>query len=172
MEIKKYPFGNNWTEQQYFKYACFCDDLQLFYRQWIEQKQDRIQFFDISLDGKYKHRYWIPSKICSYSDELLNEENLVIKIGYWTPFCWTLVKNTLLNEAKTLETLFCQTVDCSCNDCKFFERKDQNNGLCNKKENIFVKAYPNMAQPNNLECFEHRKGFKLLPIKPFKLTDY
>ncbi len=156
MSNDKYLFDYKWTEQQFFKYACFVDDLQLFYRQWIDQKRDRMQFFT-ERNGKLEHNYWIPSKICRESGEELSEENTTILIGYWFPFCWFPIRKDLLEVSKKFEQLECQKIDCSCNDCKFFERIKERNGNCIKK-GIPIIAQPNTSCPNNLECFEHRRS--------------
>ena len=84
---RSFPFKYDWSEKQFFIYACFVDDLQQFYQDWIEQgkKAGRIQFFDKGIDGKLTHKYWRPSNICCESGELLTKENIDVKVGYWTP---------------------------------------------------------------------------------------
>ena len=56
---RSFPFKYDWTERQFFICACFVDDLQKFYTDWVEQgrKAGRIQYFDIGSDGKLTHKY-------------------------------------------------------------------------------------------------------------------
>ena len=87
---RSFPFRYDWSEKQFFIYACFVEDLQQFYKDWVEQgrKVGRIQFFDIGSDGKLTHKHWKPSNICCESGEVLTKENIDVKVGYWLPFLW------------------------------------------------------------------------------------
>jgi hypothetical protein len=149
----KIPF--NLSEQKYFILACFADDLQEFYREWVNQKKDRIQFFEEFRLPVYEHKYWMPSKICCESGEVLTEDNISIKVGYWTPHLWKPINKDLLQEAKKLEAYECQKIDCSCSDCISFKRETGDKGEC-LKFNKKITAWPNTACPQNLRCFKHR----------------
>ena len=41
------------------------------------------------------HKYWKPSNICCVSGELLNHENIDVKVGYWLPYLWKPVRKDL-----------------------------------------------------------------------------
>jgi len=153
---RSFPFKYDWSEKQFFIYACFVDDLQQFYQDWIEQgkKAGRIQFFDKGIDGKLTHKYWRPSNICCESGELLTKENIDVKVGYWTPNLWKPVRKDLKQEAMKFEALECQKIDCSCNDCKYLERT---NSYCNKLD-MQVIVNSNSCHAQNQGCFEHRRA--------------
>lgn len=46
-----------------------------------------------------------------------------------------------------------QTIDTNCNDCKFLNREESTCNKLNKK----VKPSNNYCQPENINCFVHRK---------------
>lgn len=144
------------NEQQYFIIACHWADLQAFYQAWIAQKKDRIQLFYACAGGSLQHRYWCPEALCCHSRQPLTPANTAIKVGYWTPHIWRPVHRDLLAEAKLIEAGACQEIDCSCNDCKHFERQAGLKGTC-KKFGRPVTAHPNHCHPENLACFEHRR---------------
>mgnify|MGYP001578250881 CR=1 FL=1 len=151
---KKFPFPHNWSEKQYFIYACFVDNLQNFYKEWAEQgrKSGRIQFFDTKGDGALEHKYWKPSNICQISGDVLTNETIDIKVGYFTPFIWKPVHKNFLLKAKKEEAFECQKIDCSCSDCKFVDRE---NSFCNKF-NWKTKIFAGSCHPQNIGCFQHR----------------
>jgi hypothetical protein len=158
----EYNFPNNWTDKQYFIYACFIDDLQLFYKQYIEQgkRQGRIQKFNLDVNGNYVHKYWCPSNICCESNDVLTINNIDIKVTYWTPFVWKPIKKELKQLATKKEAYECQLIDCSCNDCKNLLRNiDIANvgkfNICTLNKPVDVT--PNVCNPNNTNCFVHRK---------------
>ncbi len=154
---KDYPFPNNWSDREYFLYACFVPDLQVFYNEWIEQggkKKGRIQYFDILPDGRLEHKYWKPSNKCCQSGELLTNKDIDIKASYWTPNLWKPIRKDLLAEAKKAESFECQNIDCSCNDCKWLNRADS---WCTKFDKK-TRAEVNIACPENINCFEHRRS--------------
>lgn len=155
MTKPEYPFQYNWSERQFFLYACFVDDLQKFYRDWIEQgkKSGRIQFFDVAPNGTLTHKYWRPSNICCESGEVLTNDNIDIKVGYWTPNLWKPIRKDLRQEAIKFEALECQKIDVSCNDCKHLDRTNKHCNKLNKK----VSIKPNACHPQNQNCFEHRR---------------
>jgi hypothetical protein len=154
-----FPFKYNWSEREFFIYSCFVDDLQQFYKDWIEQgkKIGRIQFFDINKNDILTHKYWRPSNKCRDSGDILTKDNIDIKIGYWTPNLWYPIRKDFKQESMKLESFLCQKIDCSCNDCKFLDRKNSFCQKLNKKVNICS----NQCHPQNQICFEHRKD------KPF-----
>lgn len=150
---KTYPFKYDWSEKQFFIYACFVDDLQAFYRDWVDQgrKAGRIQFFNIEMDGSLTHKYWMPSRICCESGETLTLENIDVKIGYWWPNIWKPIRKDLKQEAMKFEAFECQKIDSSCNNCKHLDRA---NKWCNKlQKNVAINE--NLCHPENQDCFEH-----------------
>ena len=153
---RSFPFKYDWSEKQFFIYACFVDDLQQFYQDWVEQARRgvRIQFFDIGVDGKLIHKYWLPSKICCETREELTIENIDIKVGYWLPFLWKPIRKDLKQQAMKHEALECQKIDCSCNDCKCLDRSKH---WCNKL-NKKISINENLCHPQNQNCFEHRRS--------------
>ena len=105
--------------KKHFIDACFADDLQKWYSDWIEEKKDRIQFF--TTDDGYRHRSWLPSDTCCYSGEKLTRDNIDVLVGYWTPFMWKPIRKDLRVQAQREEAYECQLIDCSCNDCAFLK---------------------------------------------------
>lgn len=140
------------TEKEYFIEACLSDDLQDFYQNWIKEKPNRIQFF-YNINGYLLHKYWFPNNKCSETNQQLNKENIDIRIGYWSPFGWKPVYKEIKQETMKNEAYNCQLIDKNCNDCMFLNR---NNKQCTKL-NKTVKLNPNICQPENDECFKHRK---------------
>ncbi len=151
---KTFSFPNNWSEKQYFIHACFVDDLQVFFSEWVEQgrKSGRIQFFDTKDDGTFEHKYWKPSNKCCVTGEILTKDNIDVRVGYFTPNIWKPVRKDLMQEAKKQEAYECQKIDCSCSDCKFSDRAER---FCNKFSRK-IKIISGVCHPQNLECFEHR----------------
>jgi hypothetical protein len=151
---KTYSFPNNWTEKQYFIHACFVSDLQLFYKEWVEQgkKSGRAQFFNTDAAGRLVHKYWSPSNICCETSEILTPENIDVKIGYWSPNVWKPINKELLLKAKKTEALECQLIDCNCNDCFYFHRDTNTCKVFQKK----IVLNPNTCCPQNKQCFLHR----------------
>jgi len=160
---KKYEFNYQWSDKQFFIYACLTWDLQKFYRDWIEQggKTGREQFFITNSLGELEHLYWRPSPICSVSGERLTKENIDVLPGYWTPNLWKPVRKDILAEAKRQEVIWCQNLDCSCSDCYFMHRAKIWCTKFNKK----AKVEPNTANPENMNCFQHRKEVIEFPYK-------
>lgn len=146
----------NLSEKQYFIHACFVDDLQSFYKNWIDQgsKKGRAQFFYTLPNGKLIHRYWNPSSTCCETGQELTLENIDVKIGYWTPFVWKAVRKDLRIEAMKEEAFECQKIDCSCSDCKHLERSKK---WCNKFDKE-TSINANLCHPQNQECFKHRRS--------------
>jgi hypothetical protein len=143
-----------YSEKDYFKQACFTDDLQKFYRSYINEKRDRIQFFIESIKGDLIHRYWKPSNICCYTGIELKDSDLGIHIGYWTPFQWKPIHKDLVIIASKEESFECQSIDCNCNDCIHLVRKDLMCDRFNKK----VNPQPNICDIYNQKCFVHRRS--------------
>jgi hypothetical protein len=139
------------TEKQHFINACFAKDLQAFYRKWIGEKKDRIQFFT-EHTGILTHKYWIPSNVCFYSKELLNESNIEVAIGYWIPYVWRSVHKNHRKQAMKEEAVECQKIDMSCNDCVYLDRANSYCALLKKT----ISINPNMCHPQNIDCFAHR----------------
>jgi hypothetical protein len=104
------PFLSNLSEKQYFIHACFVHDLQQFYKQWIEQKKGRIQYFTTTPNGLLQHKYWQPSSTCCQSGQLLSPNNIDVKIGYWTPFTWKPILPQLKQQAMKDEAYQCQLI--------------------------------------------------------------
>jgi hypothetical protein len=150
-----FPFKYDWSERQFFVYACFVPDLQQFYNDWIEQAKGRAQFFDVGSDGKLTHKYWQPSNICCESGEVLTNENIDVKIGYWVPYIWKPIRKDLKQKAMKFEAYECQKIDCSCNDCLHLERSKS---WCNKFDKK-TTINGNICHPQNQECFEHRRSY-------------
>lgn len=136
------------TNRQIFIEACFSNDLNSFYKEMIESKYISIQNFNSEL----KHLYWNPSNICCESKEILNRENIDIKVGYWTPFVWKPIHKDLLLSSKRSEAFNCQCIDMSCNDCIYLDRGNSKCSLLNKN----IKIVPNTCHPQNINCFKHR----------------
>jgi hypothetical protein len=151
-----FPFKYDWSEKQFFIYACFVDNLQQFYKDWIEQgrKAGRIQFFDVLGNGMFFHKYWMPSNICCESGDILTTDNIDIKVGYWFPHLWKPIRKDLKQQAMKFEALECQKIDCSCNDCKYLDRVKSWCNKLDKKTNI----NGNFCHPQNINCFEHRRS--------------
>jgi len=145
----KYDFPNNWNERQYFLHACFVDNLKLFYKQWIEHSPNRAQYF-LSVPLLI-HKYWQPSNICRVSGEILTPNNIDIFHSYWTSG-WYPVRKDLKRSGELEEAYECQKIDKSCNDCKYFNRKDY---WCTKLDALPKGSAPNFCY--NHECFTHRK---------------
>lgn len=155
---KKYPFAHNLSEKEYFILACFSLDIQHFYREWIEQgrKQGRFQFFDTDNKGLLVHKYWVPSNICCHTKQLLTQDTIEVKVGYWTPFLWKPVHKDYRQLAQKQEAYNCQIIDASCSDCYYLQR---DTSWC-KKMDKKVSVEPNLCHPQNQECFTHRKDIK------------
>ncbi len=152
---KQYAFAKNLSEKEYFIYACFCKDLQEFYTEWIDQKRDRLQLFNqSSIPNKLIHNYWNPSNICCESGVILTPETIDVKISYWIPQLWKPIHKDLLKQSRELEVFECQKVDCSCNDCIYFDR---NKLFCNKLNVTTNRHSPNTCYIENRNCFKHRK---------------
>jgi len=135
-------------ERDHFIQACFAENLEDFYKQWIKQKKDREQFFEHG-----QHKYWKPSNICCESGEVLTRDTIGVKVGYWTPFIWKPIRKDLLLESKKYEASECHKIDCSCNDCIALDRED---GYCEvKKKNVNIS--PNTCCPENQGCFIYRR---------------
>lgn len=144
---------NDLSEKQLFLHACFVDDLQEFYNNWIKQFKSKVQLFDIEKDNKITHKYWVPSNICCESGEVLTKENIDVKIGYWSPNIWKPIRKDLKQETMKFEAFECQKIDCSCNDCKHLDRQKSS---CNKLDKTIV-INANYCHIQNQNCFEHRK---------------
>jgi hypothetical protein len=153
---RSFPFRYDWSEKQFFIYACFVDDLQQFYNDWVEQgrKAGRIQFFNTESDGKLTHKYWQPSNICCESGEVLTKENIDVKVGYWLPYLRKPIRKDLKQQAMKFEALECQKIDSSCSDCKHLDRAKSWCNKLDKKTNI----NENLCHPQNQHCFEHRQS--------------
>ena len=153
---KEYHFQHNWTERQYFIYACFVDDLQQFYNDWIEQGRNkgRPQFFETNAQRFLEHKYWNPRNICCHTGQTLTQETIDIKVGYWTPFLWKPIHKDFKLVATQQESFECQNIDCSCNDCFFLDRVKS---WCNKFDRA-TKVEAALCHPQNRECFKHRKS--------------
>lgn len=142
-------------ERDYFLQACFADDLQQFYKNWITEKPDRIQYF-VDSNGLLQHRQWRPSKTCRSSGEELTMDNIDIVVGYWTPFLWYPVRKDLRVQYQKNEAYECQNIDCSCNDCGFLNRSE--NWCVKFNKEIIIQ--PNLCHPQNQDCFVHRLNNK------------
>ena len=145
-------------EKDYFLDACFSDNLQEWYSNYIKEKPSRLQNFTVIEEMKddeiittYTHKYWMPSSFCRSTKEKLNRDDAVVTHGYWTPFCWFPIHKNLKREHELNEAYECQKIDQSCNDCAFFDRA---NSHC-KKLNKPTQANPNICADN--PCFVHRK---------------
>ena len=138
-------------ERDYFLQACFTDDLQQFYKDWINEKADRIQYF-IESNGLLEHRQWKPSKICRSLGEELTIDNIDIAVGYWTPFLWFPIRKDFKVQHQKNEAYECQKIDCSCNDCIFLNRDEK---WCMQLEKE-ITIQSNLCHPQNQECFVHR----------------
>lgn len=154
--IREFSFKHDLSEKDYFIHACFVNDLQVFYKDWIEQKTGRIQFFD-SMNNILIHKYWKPSNICCESGEILNKENIDVKISYWTPFIWKPIRKDLKQQAMKYEAFECQKIDASCNDCKYLDRMKS---WCNNLEKEII-INENLCHVQNQQCFIHRKEITL-----------
>lgn len=143
------------SERSDFIEACFALDLQVWYKEWIAKKRDRLQLFR-EIERRYQHYNWVPSNRCRSSGQILTKHNIDVHIGYWTPNLWFPIHKDLLKEHKRQEIHECQKIDCSCSDCVYFRRDSGNNGYCQKLEKKVVAA-PNTACPQNLVCFFHRR---------------
>jgi len=161
-KIKAAEIGNtkNWNNKKLFLTACFVDDLQTFYKKMILDNNGRINQFEGNLSlnnfqqrNNIEHKLWFPSTICCETGELLTQENIDIKIGYWMNI-WKPIRKDLKEEAMKKEAFECQKIDCSCNDCKFLDREKSWCNKLDKKTSIDV----NLCHPQNLNCFEHRKS--------------
>ena len=153
--MKKDELSHNLSEKEFFISACFADDLQLFYKQWIEKgkKNGRIQFFEARDDGLLIHKYWKPSNICCETGEKLTKDDIDVKVGYWTPYIWKPVKKDVKQYSAMKEIVECQKIDCSCNDCLYLNRSEKKCDLFNNQIQINV----NTCEVNNQKCFKHRK---------------
>jgi hypothetical protein len=153
----KYNLGINWSKKQYFLHACFADDLQEYYKEYIAQKFNRKQEFNELPNGVLIHKDWCPSRICRHSKQTIESiDDLDVFVGYWTPHCWYPVKKEFRKIGMDLEAYECQLIDCSCNDCVFLDRA---NILCTKfNKPTFI--LPNHCHPQNQDCFKHRKASK------------
>lgn len=151
------------TEQEYFIEACFSDDLQEFYKNWIEEKSDRSQFF-YELVGNLVHKYWKPEPFCVSTKEKLTRDNIGIHVTYWNPNLWRPIRKDLAKEYRKQESYECQKIDSNCNDCGYLERigfGKGNNVQINRclKKDIEVFPHPNTSANN--DCFIHRKDLSL-----------
>src|SRR3990172_3889301 len=138
------------TEKESFIEACFSENIIKFYKENVDPQ--KLDFWD---EEKITHKYWLPSKNCCQTGELLTKDNMDIKIGYWTPFIWKPVRKDLKKEVMKKEALLCQEIDCSCNDCLHFQRTNGKKGICISK-NIPVTAWVSTCHPQNQQCFKHR----------------
>lgn len=94
---------------------------------------------------------------CGHCNTRIDEKDFDYYVGYWTPFMWKPVHKHCKQEASKDEAYECQKIDMNCNDCVFFTRLKGNNGLCTKK-NTPIIAHSNNCQPENTNCFVHRKN--------------
>jgi hypothetical protein len=108
---------------------------------------------------------------CRFCDkEILEGQELAYAPSYWWSRgdiypCHAECKK----EGKAREAYDCQLIDADCNDCKFFNRRENSKWVCygscsNPKSDEFnkdVKAYPNNA--TGRECFVHRQEDKYGP---------
>ena len=144
------------SEKQYFIEACFSDNLQSFYKQYVDEKPDRIQYFNV-IGEELTHKYWSPSIYCVETKEELTVDNIDVLISYWTPFVWKSIRKELLVDSRNKEAFECQNIDCSCNDCFFLVRKYS---YCNKLLKD-INIHSNNCNINNQKCFVHRKNVKI-----------
>lgn len=111
------------------------------------------------------------TNICRHCKTPVLKEDFAVHVGYWTPL-WYCVHKQCLQEHKAEEAYLCQCIDMGCNDCKFFQRNQNNEKLMNTtlnclfpkinshigtctKHNCQVEALPNSYQ--GMPCFKHRK---------------
>lgn len=166
--MEKLTFAKNLSEKEYFILACFAEDLQEFYKEWIQQSPGRKQYFYMEV---LKHKYWIPGNICSVSGVKLTKDNIDVKIGYWKPSLWKPVLDSLKKEAELEEAYECQKIDANCNDCKYFDRTRLTNNLIDCSTSIFPRinckvglctkhnynVYASSCSFQGNICFIHRK---------------
>lgn len=89
---------------------------------------------------------------CRYcKQEILNEP--VITKGY-TYSIWFISHKECKSEGEKEEAYQVQKIDADCNDCKYFNRLQGNQGTC-RKFNKEVTANPNFSSGH--DCFIHRK---------------
>jgi hypothetical protein len=163
---KSKSLSNKLNNKEYFLLACFAEDLQEFYKMYIAQKPSRIQNFQIINKDKGKpklsHLLWSPSNECTYTKnilqtkEVLTKDTIDVQIGYWTPV-WLSVHKDFKQLSMDINAYECQKIDTSCNDCSFLNRKESWCTKFNRK--TIIQA--NMCQPQNQDCFLHRKDSKL-----------
>lgn len=138
------------------------------------------------LQEKYKYRLSLPDKEkfrvsnkCRACQKLVNEHTIVVYVSYWTPHLWYPIHKECVEDYKKLETIWCQTIDADCNDCKFFERdKIQGDfkalfreifpsikgskGYCSKRNGTVIACANHCSR---FPCFEHRKQDELNQLK-------
>jgi len=96
--------------------------------------------------------------------EITEDDEIAYAPSYWWPHGDIYpVHKECKKEGKMQEAYDCQCIDADCNDCAFFERKENSKwvcyGICRNKDsaefNKEVKAYPNCW--SGRVCFVHRK---------------
>ena len=147
------------SEKEYFIQACLSENLNEFYKQYINQdykaRHQHFEKIDDNNINSIQHKYWVPSNICCSSGKILTVDTIDVRISYWYPFIWMPIHKNLKDLEKKQEAYECQKIDSSCNDCKFLDRK---NDSCLKKgtKNLNALLYGNTSSPNNRNCFVHR----------------
>jgi hypothetical protein len=101
-----------------------------------------------------------PSKTCRFCNGPLTDKTFDTTTSYWWAFqspCHKECKST----GQAQEAYECQKIDADCNDCGFFQRKENGKWVCYGtclKTGQSTKAYPNNASLN--PCFAHRKDMR------------
>lgn len=155
------------TDKQYFIEACFSDNLQDFYREYLRENIAKVNHFKLpcginvyqAIANKtilLEHWFWSPSNTCIKSGEKLTTENIDVHVGYWYPL-WKPIHKDYAKKYKEDEVYACQSIDMNCNDCINFKRIEGNHGECTIKNNEKIITNPNACSPQNTNCFKHRK---------------
>lgn len=155
------------NDRELFKQACYAPDLKLFFADILKVKirnEQQIREF------KNKCNF---SLICRRCGEKISPNDFEITFSYWITMWHPAHKDCAEIETKD-NAHICQVIDASCNDCKFFKRKNEIIlTLKNAKlQNVQFKTgsfaghclkfnRPTIGRANRCEnypCFEHRKG--------------
>ena len=121
---------------------------------------DSLVFHDDEQKRICRESFYVSNK-CRYCGETVTrEDKFCITETYWSAI-GCISHTDCLKEGKSSEEYECQSLDRSCNDCRFFVR-DQvvgttSIGTCKNPHSgiLTVKAYPVTSIGHR--CFKHRK---------------
>lgn len=160
-----------------FKMLCFAPDIQKEYRDNIlnrnlsiqsfytidrvdlkkfptatkKQLEDLISFLEVN-NIVLTHQLFVPSTICISCKRQMGLNDFEISISYWKNY-WQPIHAHCKKDFEAFEKFECQCIDADCNDCLYFKRSFQHEGICDLDQKA-VKSSSNFASSHS--CFIHR----------------